>query len=214
MRVLASVTPFLTEKPTSSSTRILLVNLPLSRYEARKSPSLWTRATQPREPSSYWIASPVLGFVPFVRVLASVTPFPTEKQASASTRILLVNLPLSRYGTRKPPSLRDWTSLPRELSLFIDCLAGPWFSLVRARTCVSKSVSNRNASLSFHARYAKSNEAGGAGRGVRQQLHSDNQVLLHSRKARTLPLQLRISSPGRKRASAGPIDEDSKWHCA
>ena len=135
MRVLASVTPFLTERPTSSSTRILLVNLPLARYEARKSPSLWTIATQPREPSSYWIASPVLGFVPFVRVLASVTPFPTEKLASASTRILLVNLPLSRYTTRTLPSLRDWTALPRGLSLFLvasPVLGSAWFVRVLA----------------------------------------------------------------------------------
>ena len=68
-------------------------------------------------------------------MLASVTPFPTEKLASASTRIPLVNLLLSRYTTRTLPSLRDWTAPPRGLLLFLvasPVLGSAWFVRVLA----------------------------------------------------------------------------------
>ena len=80
-------------------------------------------------------------------------------------------------------------ALLRGALAFMDYLAGPWIGLIRTRTCVYNAVSHRNALLAFYTRYSKSNEAGGAGRGVRQRLPFDNQNHLHSRKTRSLPLQ-------------------------
>ena len=67
--------------------------------------------------SSSRIASPVLGLVWFVRVHASVTPLPTAWRAPGSTRILLVNLPLPRYGPREAASFTDEVPSPPRRSL-------------------------------------------------------------------------------------------------
>jgi hypothetical protein len=96
---------------------------------------------------------------------------------------------------------------------FADCLAGPWFVLDRTRTCFCNAASHSKAAGSFHARYEGLMRLGARDVGfvVSTPLQLDSSAFAEGM---SLPLQLRIFSPGRKHASMGFIAEDPKWHCA
>ena len=112
--MLASVTPFPTEKLASASTRILLVNLPLSRYTTRTLPSLRDWTAPPRGLSLFLVTSPVLGSAWFVRVLASLNPFPTETPPFYPTRAMAR---VMKLGARDVAFGSDYTSTIKSFSI-------------------------------------------------------------------------------------------------